>query len=90
VLVSDKNKGAVFAEALRAGDAPCGTVRFSRWGEAVLPERRSGTAAHLTDRAGFFVYGKKMPHGTGQWHMNYAMGDCFGAYAGPLLAQDEL
>jgi hypothetical protein len=87
---SDANKRAVFARLLAAGDISRGTLAVTRWAEAALPHDRPATRPVLTERSGFFVYGEPAPSGTMHWHVNFAMADCFGAYAGPLLAQDEL
>lgn len=87
---SDANKRAVFARLLGAGDVPRGVLSVTRWAEAALPHDRPLTRPVLNERSGFFVYGEPAPTGTMHWHVNFAMADCFGAYAGPLLAQDEL
>ncbi|WP_041448566.1 hypothetical protein [Anaeromyxobacter sp. Fw109-5] len=87
---SDANKRAVFARLLLDGEAPRGTLSATRWAEAALPRVRPPTRPALTERSGFFVYGEPAPVGATHWHVNFAMSDCFGAYAGPLLAQDEL
>jgi Poly (ADP-ribose) glycohydrolase (PARG), Macro domain fold len=87
---SNENKRAVFARLLGPGDVPRGIICLSRWDEAALPRVRPASRPMLTQRSGFFVYGERARPGTLQWHVNFAMSDCFGAYAGPLLAQDEL
>jgi hypothetical protein len=87
---SDANKRAVFARLLGARDVPRGTLSVTRWSEAAPPRVRPVTRPVLTECGGFFVYGEPAPPGTMHWHVNFAMADCFGAYAGPLLAQDEL
>ncbi len=87
---SDPNKRAVFAELLRTDEIPGGTLVLTRWAEAPLPGTRPLTRPGLIERSGFFVYGEPAPAATMHWHVNFAMSDCFGAYAGPLLAQDEL
>lgn len=87
---ADRNKRAVFAELMRPGEEAKGTITFTRWREGALPAARSGAQPDVLERGGFFVYGEPLPPGTMAWHLNFAMSDCFGAYAGPLLAQDEL
>lgn len=86
----DGNKRAVFAKSLRPGEVPAGKITFSRWTGAALPAGRRRAPTRVVERKGFFVYGEAASAGTANWHMNFAMGDCFGAYDGPLLAQDEL
>jgi len=84
------NKLAALKKALGPADVPAGTVVVSRWSGCALPARHEGRMPKLTERPGFFVYGEPLPPDTLAWHMNFAMSDCFGAYAGDLLAQDEL
>lgn len=83
------NKIAV-QERLSKGDSPRGTLELTRWSEAALPVRRPKRRPVLLERDGFFEYGQVGPAGTMHWHVNFAMSECFGAYAGDLLAQDEL
>ncbi len=87
---SDANKRAVFARLLAGEDVSRGTLSVTRWAEAALPLTRPSSRPALVTRSRFFVYGEPAPSGTMHWHLNFAMSDCFGAYAGPLLAQDEL
>ena len=84
-----RNKVAV-QERLGKGDPPRGTLELTRWSEAALPVRRPKRRPVLLESDGFYQYGQVGPAGTMHWHVNFAMSECFGAYAGDLLAQDEL
>jgi hypothetical protein len=77
-------------ERLSAGKPPRGALQLSRWTEAAPPPRRPERRPEITEHPGFFVYGQAASYGSMHWHLNFAMSDCFGAYAGRLLAQDEL
>ena len=88
---TNENKLTAAGELLRRDDVPRGEVSLSRWRQGHRWSTRSSHKRPLiTERSGFFVYGESGPPGTMHWHLNFAMGDCFGAYAGELLAQDEL
>jgi hypothetical protein len=87
--VRHANKKLVFEIACPLGTSAQGTLGFSRW-------RAGGLAAAVPDhptaielRAEAFGY-EPEPTGDVAFHVNFADPRLFFAYAGPLLAQDEL
>ncbi|MGC4118781.1 MAG: hypothetical protein QM765_30315 [Myxococcales bacterium] len=83
------NKQLVFDLACPAGARHQGEIAFSRWRADGLPGALPAERPKLTDRPGFFDYPRPQA-GTVEWHINFADPRLFAAYAGPLLAQDEL
>ena len=73
-----------------AGDPVPGYLEVSRWATEELPESRSPWRPRLVDRPGYFTYDEADAPLRRHWHLNFAHYDLFSAYAGPLLAQDEM
>ncbi len=74
------------------GAEPQGTLTYSRWRAMPLPERLPKAAPDVDMREDVFDY--EAPHPDAErsveWHVNFADPRLFVAYAGPLLAQDEM
>ncbi len=78
----------VFLEMVEGAPIP-GTIEVARWAPVLLPTERSGRQPELVAKVGYFTYDpdtKSKMH----WHLNFANFDLFSAYAGALLAQDEM
>lgn len=86
---TDKNKKLVHALCCPPGEASRGTLVYERWRSMPLPERVPERVPDLTMREDVFAY-EPAPPGVVEWHLNFADPHLFVAYAGRLLAQDEL
>jgi hypothetical protein len=84
---TDANKRAFIAMVDRA-PVP-GTIDVARWTAVSLPTKRSGNRPHLETKVGYFTYDSDTDSKM-HWHLNFANFDLFSAYAGTLLAQDEM
>jgi len=84
-----KNKQLVFDPACPPGAAHHCEISVTRWRAGDLPDLLPSEPAKWRARAGFFDYQPPVA-GCVQWHLNFADPRLFGAYAGSLLAQDEL
>jgi hypothetical protein len=83
------NKKLVYALA-QAAQAPVqGTIVYSRWRPSPLPERMPAKPPEHTMREDVFGY-EPAQEGAVEWYLNFADPHLFVAYAGSLLAQDEL
>lgn len=71
------------------GSAPRGRLVYSRWRAARLPELVTSAATEVVLREDVFTYPPPTA-GVHEWTLNFADPQLFVAYAGPLLAQDEL
>lgn len=87
----DRNKKIVFGMSSPPEAVHAGTISFSRWRQMPLPATitRSESSPRFELRENFFTYDPS-PHGTVDWHLNFADYDLFFAYGGPLFAQDEM
>ena len=84
------NKLVVAAVSCPPGAEHRGTVGYSRWAAMDLPPRIEPLAPDLVvTQPGFFDY-RPVLEGAEEWHVNFADPHLFVAYAGSLLAQDEL
>jgi hypothetical protein len=66
-----------------------GSIEVARWEAVPLPEARSGWRPELVTKVGYFTYDSDTESKV-HWHLNFANFDLFSAYAGSLLAQDEM
>ncbi|WP_395743195.1 hypothetical protein [Prosthecobacter sp.] len=80
------HKQAVYDLVLSEGEAPGGTLRYTRWELAPLPDEAPLHACDFKAETGFFTYRDSAP---GIWHLNFADPRLFAAYGSPLMAQDE-
>jgi len=84
------NKLVVAAVSCPPGAEHRGTIGYSRWAAMDLPPRVEPPVADLVvTQPGFFDYRPTLD-GAIEWHVNFADRQLFVAYAGSLLAQDEL
>ena len=84
------NKLVVAAVSCPPGAEHRGTIGYSRWAAMHLPPRVMPLAPGLViTQPGFFDYRPALD-GAVEWHLNFADRQLFVAYAGSLLAQDEL
>ena len=84
------NKLVAAAVSCPPGAEHRGTVGYSRWAAMDLPPRIEPLAPDLVvTQPGFFDY-RPVLEGAEEWHVNFADPHLFVAYAGSLLAQDEL
>jgi hypothetical protein len=84
------NKLVVAQVSCPPGAEHRGTIGYSRWAAMELPPRIEPLAADLVvTEPGFFDYRPTLD-GAIEWHVNFADRQLFVAYAGSLLAQDEL
>ncbi|HEU4751401.1 MAG TPA: hypothetical protein VFT54_10100 [Acidimicrobiia bacterium] len=81
------NKKA-FLEMVEGAPIP-GSIDVARWAAVSLPTERSGRRPELVTKVGYFTY-EPDTESVMQWHLNFANFDLFSAYAGSLLAQDEM
>jgi hypothetical protein len=84
---TNANKRA-FIEMVEGLPVP-GTIDVARWTAVSLPTKRSGRRPHLETKVGYFTYDSDTDSKM-HWHLNFANFDLFSAYAGTLLAQDEM
>ncbi|WP_395739623.1 hypothetical protein [Prosthecobacter sp.] len=80
------HKQAIHDRVRREGGPLTGTLRYTRWQMAPLPQEMNLHACEVRAEAGFFTYTESNP---GIWHMNFADPRLFAAYGSPLMAQDE-
>ncbi len=67
-----------------------GVIEAARWETAHLPSRRGEGRPEVVARLGYFTYDVPDTESETHWHLNFANFDLFSAYAGSLLAQDEM
>ncbi|HKY48372.1 MAG TPA: hypothetical protein VJQ79_10370 [Acidimicrobiia bacterium] len=72
------------------GEPPPGTIEVARWATDALPSRRGEHRPAVEARRGYFTYHEPDTESEMHWHLNFANYDLFSAYAGSLLAQDEM
>jgi len=83
----DPNKQVVFDTACPAGSTHHGRIEVTRWRAVPLPLVAELAPTEIVPIAGFYDY----RDGDGEtWHVNFADPRLFFAYAGLILAQDEL
>ena len=89
--LNDRNKEIVFNISSPPGAINSGSVSFSRWYQISLPDTGTRGESHpiFELRKDFFTYDTS-PKGRVDWHLNFADGDLFFGYGGPLFAQDEM
>jgi hypothetical protein len=91
--LSHPNKQIVYRIACPAGCAHPGQIAFSRWGKMRLPAALDvdDSRTRFETCPGYFSY-ESPPPGSSvvDWHLNFADCRLFGAYGGPLFAQDEM
>ena len=85
---TNANKKA-FIEKVEGAPLP-GTIDVARWLPQPLPEKRAVWRPAVVSRAGYFTYDEPDTRSAQHWHVNFANFDLFSAYAGSLLAQDEM
>jgi hypothetical protein len=83
------NKKLVHALCSKASEPPRGTIMYSRWSAGRLPARIPADAPSHAMREDVFGY-EPAPATAIEWYLNFADPRLFFAYAGSLLAQDEL
>jgi hypothetical protein len=83
------NKAAVFESILASGCVFEGRLDYARWPRRHLPAAVEHHS-RFEIRPGLFDYAPSPDDSVVEWHMNFADPELFCAYAGPLLAQDEL
>lgn len=91
-VLRNAHKQAIHAVAM-SGEAPRGTIEYSRWPAAALPATVDlATAADRTEvREDHYDYVPLMATGEGlDWHVNFADPSLFVAYGSSLFAQDEV
>ncbi|MDP2622885.1 MAG: hypothetical protein Q8Q29_03695 [Actinomycetota bacterium] len=86
---TNPNKQA-FHNKVAVGAPIAGSIEVARWAATDVPIRRSSHRPRLTIRPGYFTYDSPDTATTRHWHLNFANYDLFSAYAGSLLAQDEM
>ena len=84
---TNPNKRA-FLDQVEGSPIP-GSIDVARWAAVPLPEARSGWRPELVTKVGYFTYDSDTESAM-HWHLNFANFDLFSAYAGSLLAQDEM
>ncbi|MCZ7645700.1 MAG: poly(ADP-ribose) glycohydrolase [Planctomycetota bacterium] len=85
------HKKAVFALAAPEGAEHRGTLEFSRWCAAKLPELLPvETRTRIEARETSFEYAQVDEAICRAWHLNFADMNLFGFYGGALFAQDEM
>lgn len=84
---TNPNKRA-FLDQVEGSSIP-GSIEVARWAAVPLPEARSGWRPELVTKVGYFTYDSDTESKM-HWHLNFANFDLFSAYAGSLLAQDEM
>ncbi|WP_395749252.1 hypothetical protein [Prosthecobacter sp.] len=80
------HKQAVYDLVRSESDGTLGTLRYTRWQMAPLPEESPLHPCAFKAETGFFHYRHSGP---GIWHLNFADPRLFAAYGSPLMAQDE-
>jgi hypothetical protein len=83
------HKQLVHGLAAPATSPPRGALVYSRWRAMPLPEALPARAPSLVMREDVFGY-EPRAEGASEWYVNFADPQLFVAYAGRLLAQDEL
>lgn len=83
------NKKLVHALSSPASAPARGVITYSRWQTMPLPETTPTASPAHEMREDVFDYASP-PAGTVSWYLNFADPQLFVAYAGSLLAQDEL
>jgi hypothetical protein len=83
------HKRLVYALAHPPHEPVQGTIVYSRWHPSPLPERVPAKMPEHTMHEDVFGY-EPAPEGAVEWYLNFADPHLFVAYAGSLLAQDEL
>jgi hypothetical protein len=84
---TNPNKRA-FLEMVEGVPVP-GSIDVTRWAAGSLPTECSRQRPELVTKAGYFTYDDDTESAM-HWHVNFANFDLFSAYAGSLLAQDEM
>ncbi|HTM58587.1 MAG TPA: hypothetical protein VL123_09255, partial [Candidatus Udaeobacter sp.] len=88
-----QNKGIVYDVACPSGAIHRGTLTYTRWQRAPLPENANPSAAadRVAPRAGFYDYEAERDFDTAmEWHVNFADPYLFIGHNSPLFAQDEM
>ncbi len=80
------HKQAIYDRVRREGCPVAGTMRYTRWRLAPLPNDSVLHPCGVEAQSGFFTYTNSTP---GTWHLNFADPRLFAAYGSPLMAQDE-
>jgi hypothetical protein len=83
------NKKTVYAIACPQGCAHSGTISFTRWHEAPLPEMPPAKQPEIEARADVFGY-ETPAAGATEWYLNFADQNLFFGYGVALFAQDEI
>jgi hypothetical protein len=87
--LTDRNIRLVYGRSCPPGSQHAGSLGWSRWPEAALPEVIRARACDISPQTGLFRY-EPSPAGQFDWHLNFACSSVFAFYGDGLLAQDEL
>eukprot|EP00771_Trimastix_marina_P002318 gnl/Trimastix_PCT/3444.p1 GENE.gnl/Trimastix_PCT/3444~~gnl/Trimastix_PCT/3444.p1 ORF type:complete len:412 (+),score=72.67 gnl/Trimastix_PCT/3444:63-1238(+) len=88
--ISNPNKRFLLSLACGEGTPPIeGDIVISRWAGMILPDTVGPNATEYEMREDVFGY-ENEPEGNYPWYVNFADRHLFGAYGGPLFAQDEM
>lgn len=86
------NKEILYELAYSLDPNASGEVTYSRWLQRDLPHELQSNSRlqEIIGERGYFDYEKCLENTLMDWHLNFANGDVFSAWATSLFAQDEM